>query len=52
MECIKCGRYFRIDSLGSENMGGGCWPMHLPHKVEDGYIIIEKDDIAQGARLF
>ncbi|MFH1403961.1 MAG: DUF2318 domain-containing protein [Candidatus Altiarchaeota archaeon] len=50
--CIKCGRRFRIDDLGEKNMGGGCWPAHLPHYMEDGNIVIRKSDIEFGGRFF
>ncbi len=52
MICNNCGRHFKIDSLGTENMGGGCWPSHITHIVEDGYVVIEKDDLYSGARFF
>jgi uncharacterized membrane protein len=50
--CDKCRRFFRIDDLGSNNLGGGCWPAHIPHKVEDGYVIIEESDLDTGERFF
>ena len=37
VECIKCGRVFSIDDLGSTNTGGGCWPSNLDFVIEDGH---------------
>ncbi len=50
--CNNCGRHFKIDSLGTANMGGGCWPSHIPHVIEDGEIVIAESDLAKGARYF
>ncbi|MFH0860669.1 MAG: DUF2318 domain-containing protein [Candidatus Altiarchaeota archaeon] len=50
--CNKCGRHFSIDSLGTENRGGGCWPSDLPHKVSGQYVLIEQSDLEAGKRFF
>ena len=50
--CRKCGRYFSIDGLGTQNKGYGCWPSYLPHTVEGDSIIIKKSDLEEGAHRF
>jgi uncharacterized membrane protein len=50
--CNNCGRAFDIDSLGTENIGGGCWPSFLSHKIDDGNILISKEELARGAYRF
>ncbi len=50
--CIKCGRYFEIDGLGTQNTGAGCWPAYLPHILEGDSIIIKKSDLDKGVHLF
>lgn len=50
--CNNCGLKFRIEGLGEENKGAGCWPAHLEHSIEDGKILIRKSDLAGGAYLF
>lgn len=50
--CKNCGRFFKIDSLGTENKGGGCWPSYLSHRIEDGSVLIDKAELAAGASMF
>jgi uncharacterized membrane protein len=50
--CNKCGRYFSIDSLGTENQGGGCWPSHLDHEIEGEYVILSAEEIKSKAYMF
>ncbi len=52
VQCVKCSRYFKIDDLGSANMGGGCWPAHIPHKVVDDNVVIYKKDLDKGGKYF
>ena len=35
MVCRNCDRYFSIDSIGTANRGGGCWPSFLSHEISD-----------------
>ncbi|MFX0115954.1 MAG: Fe-S-containing protein, partial [Candidatus Hodarchaeota archaeon] len=30
MYCNNCGQEFAINSIGTENIEGGCWPSYLP----------------------
>ena len=50
--CNNCGRNFKIDDLGTKNVGGGCWPSALTHRVEGSEILINKDDLAFGSFRF
>ncbi len=52
VHCNNCGLQFRIDDLGEENKGAGCWPSHLEHKIESGHVMLKKSDIEAGASLF
>lgn len=53
MVCNNCGRHFKIEQLGSQNLnGGGCWPSYLEHKEEDNNIIIYNSNIEKGAKFF
>ncbi len=52
MRCINCGRQYPINSCGTENTAGGCWPSYLPRRIEGEYVIIEKSDLAQKKWMF
>jgi uncharacterized membrane protein len=52
MVCINCGLKFSILGLGTENIGGGCWPSFLPIKIDGDSIIIEKKDLESKKYLF
>ncbi|MBT3324288.1 DUF2318 domain-containing protein, partial [archaeon] len=52
VECIKCGRVFSIDDLGSTNTGGGCWPSNLDFVIEGDYIVISEADLESKAYMF
>lgn len=50
--CKNCGRVFKIDGLGTQNKGYGCWPSYLPHKIEGDNVLIKIDDIKTGKSRF
>ena len=50
--CLNCGRNFRIDGLGTQNKGYGCWPSYLSHNIEGGNILINKKELLEGAHRF
>ncbi len=52
MICNNCGRVFSIDDLGTKNIGGGCWPSYLSHKVEGKDLLISLEEIEQGVFRF
>ena len=43
--CNTCGKVFRIDDIGTENKGYGCWPSYLEHEIRDDKIIIQTQDL-------
>ena len=50
--CNNCGKTFRIDGLGTQNKGYGCWPSYLPHEIQGDNIIIKISDIEAGRKRF
>jgi uncharacterized membrane protein len=52
MICNNCGRYFNLDSIGTKNRGGGCWPSYLSHEIDGEYVVIKKQEIAAGSWRF
>ncbi len=52
MVCNNCGNRFAINSIGTENQGGGCWPGYLEMVVEDGDILIDPAVLDGGAWYF
>ena len=52
IKCRNCGKVFKIDGLGTQNQGYGCWPSYLPHKVEGKNILIEITDIQSSRARF
>jgi len=50
--CNNCGNVFKIDSIGTKNKPGGCWPSFLSNKIEGDNILIKKSEIADGAFRF
>jgi uncharacterized membrane protein len=52
MLCINCGNQYSINSLGTENTAGGCWPSYLPMRIDDDYIIINEFDLSQKKWMF
>ena len=52
MICNNCGRYFDIDSIGTMNKGGGCWPSYLRHEIKGDNIVIQKSELSTGRRFF
>ena len=52
MECNYCGDRFSINSIGTENLGDGCWPSHLHTREDDWYVYIDPQDIAEKIYMF
>ena len=50
--CIKCGKVFKIDGLGTQNKGYGCWPSYLGHEIKEGKVMIKTSEIEAGAFRF
>ncbi len=52
MVCKNCGNQFFIDSIGTENQQGGCWPSYLPVTIVNGEAQIKISDVAQKKYMF
>ncbi|MFX0117286.1 MAG: Fe-S-containing protein, partial [Candidatus Hodarchaeota archaeon] len=52
MHCNNCGQEFAINSLGTENLEGGCWPSYLPVTESDGKLTIAISDLESKKYLF
>jgi uncharacterized membrane protein len=52
MTCRNCGQTFAINSIGTENLSGGCWPSHLPYEVDSVNVIINKSELDQKQFMF
>lgn len=52
MVCRNCGNQFLIDSIGTENQQGGCWPSYLPVLIVNGEAQIKISDVSQKKYMF
>lgn len=54
MHCNNCGQEFAINSIGTENIEGGCWPSYLPvTQSNDGdKLIISISDLEAKKTMF
>lgn len=52
MVCRNCGNQFLIDSIGTENLQGGCWPSYLPINVINGQVHIKISDVILKKYMF
>ncbi|MFW9993362.1 MAG: DUF2318 domain-containing protein [Candidatus Odinarchaeota archaeon] len=52
MKCNNCGWTFAINSIGTENLQGGCWPSHVPVKIDGSSIIIKISDLVNKKFMF
>ncbi|MBR9681511.1 MAG: DUF2318 domain-containing protein [Candidatus Altiarchaeota archaeon] len=52
IRCINCGRVFKIDGLGTQNRGYGCWPSYLPHELQGDSVLIGVSNINAGKSRF
>ncbi|MHA1978728.1 MAG: Fe-S-containing protein [Candidatus Hodarchaeales archaeon] len=52
MRCRNCDNTFLVDSIGTENIAGGCWPSYLPVSIEAGEILIDISDVTQKMYMF
>ncbi|KYK22493.1 hypothetical protein AYK24_02140 [Thermoplasmatales archaeon SG8-52-4] len=52
MKCLNCGLTFEINKIGTENLGGGCWPSYIPIKFNGENVVIEKKDLEEKVYMF
>jgi uncharacterized membrane protein len=52
MVCNNCGKRFSVQSIGTSNTAGGCWPSFVKMHVDGGSVVVEGKDLATKAYLF
>jgi len=52
MTCNNCGQTFAINSIGTGNLSGGCWPSYIPMKIEGNNVIIKTTDLDGKRSMF
>lgn len=52
MLCGNCGNRYPINGIGTENLGGGCWPGFLWVTSDGDSIIVQVDDLRKGIYYF
>lgn len=52
MTCNNCGQTFAINSIGTENRSGGCWPSYVPMRIEGEYVVTKTSDLNQKRFMF
>jgi uncharacterized membrane protein len=52
MVCNNCGKHFSVQSIGTANTAGGCWPSFVKMRVDGGNAVVEGKDLAAKAYLF
>ena len=52
MVCENCGLSYPTNGIGTENIGGGCWPGYLQTSMENGNLVITEDALARGKYYF
>ncbi len=50
MTCNNCGQAFAINSIGTDNVAGGCWPSYIPMSINSGDVVIQNS--ALGAKRY
>jgi uncharacterized membrane protein len=52
MQCLNCGKTFSINSIGTDNTAGGCWPSYLPMTIQENNIIIKTSNLQEKSYMF
>jgi len=52
MHCINCGKEFAINSIGTDNTAGGCWPSFLPTNIDGENVLIGISDLEAKRYMF
>ena len=50
--CNNCGKHFAINSIGTANLSGGCWPSHLPMSINGTSVVINTSDLVTKESVF
>jgi uncharacterized membrane protein len=51
-KCRNCGQKFPIDSIGTGNLSGGCWPSYLDITITGNTIRINPQDLERNDYMF
>jgi len=52
MKCNNCGKEFAINSVGTENLSGGCWPSYLPVTISGEDAVVQLSDLKAKSYMF
>ena len=52
MQCNNCGQQFSINSVGTSNTAGGCWPSYLHMRIDGDSVLIPKSNQDSKASMF
>jgi len=52
MVCNNCGKHFAVQSIGTANTQGGCWPSFVKVRTDGGNVVVENQDLAAKAFMF
>lgn len=52
MVCNNCGKTFPINSIGVENLSGGCWPSYVLFSISGNKIYIPERSIIEKKYMF
>jgi uncharacterized membrane protein len=52
MKCINCDLTFAINSIGTDNTEGGCWPSYVPISYDGDEVVINIEDLAEKSYMF
>ncbi|MGZ4943657.1 MAG: DUF2318 domain-containing protein [Halobacteriota archaeon] len=50
--CNNCGKHFAINSIGTANVNGGCWPSHLSMSINGDSVVIKTSDVVAKESAF
>ncbi|HYA33562.1 MAG TPA: DUF2318 domain-containing protein [Candidatus Bathyarchaeia archaeon] len=50
--CNNCGKHFAINSIGTANLSGGCWPSRLPMSISGNSVVIKTSDLVTKESTF
>lgn len=52
MVCNNCGKSYPTNSIGTENVQGGCWPSYIPMRIEGNDVVLQVKDVTAKAFMF
>lgn len=52
MKCNNCGKEFAINSIGTENVEGGCWPSFLEISEDGDDIVLKGEELEKKKFMF